>query len=607
MKPLHIAVGRTPVSHLPLPAMPLSSRLQTTLVLGGILFVTVTLTAMFLWMSCYTRRVVISDTYVSSSNLALSVEQFIARTIETVDLSLRVSVEEIGVDSTHTPEKVDALLADRVRQFPQISNLLILGPDGAVRFSSTPMPKHSLSSAEANCFVLARDNTGIRFTVEGPASPQFGSRHVIVAGQRFDGPGGKFAGVVLATVNSDYIMRFFYTLNIGDQGIIALETTDGTLLIRRPYVDDYIGKNFGSGVLFQGMLPWASSGVFPMQYQTDGRWRIVGYERVERLPLVVQVALSEDEALANWWYTTRVQAAAGIAILVIISTMSFRLNHELRARMLAHGYLRKTVRQLERARRRAEESNRVKSQFMANMSHELRTPLNAIIGFSEVIRDALVGPVTPRYRDYARDIHASGKHLLGLINDVLDLSKIELGRLELHEEPIDLAKVVHDCHRLVADRISSGDLEFILEVPSDLPAVLGDELRLKQVVLNLLSNAVKFTPAGGRIVLAISTPPEGTVVFAVADTGIGMKPEEIPIALEPFRQIDSALNRRYEGTGLGLPLARTLVELHGGFLNVISVAGSGTTVTITIPADRVLWTKDTPWIRGPKTPAISRA
>jgi two-component system cell cycle sensor histidine kinase PleC len=244
---------------------------------------------------------------------------------------------------------------------------------------------------------------------------------------------------------------------------------------------------------------------------------------------------------------------------------------------------------------------------MANMSHELRTPLNAIIGFSEVIRDALVGPVTPRYRDYARDIHASGKHLLGLINDVLDLSKIELGRLELHEEPVDLAKVVHDCHRLVADRVSSGGLEFILEVPSDLPAVLGDELRLKQVVLNLLSNAVKFTPAGGRIVLAISAPPEGTVVFAVADTGIGMKPEEIPIALEPFRQIDSALNRRYEGTGLGLPLARTLVELHGGFLNVISVAGSGTTVTFTIPADRVLWTKDTTWIRGSKTPAISRA
>jgi two-component system, cell cycle sensor histidine kinase PleC len=592
---------------LPSPAMTLSSRLQTSLVLGGILFVAVTLTAMFLWMSWYTRRVVIADTYVSSSNLALSVDQFIARTIETIDLSLRVSVEEIGVDAAHNPEKVDALLAERVRQFSQITSLTILGPDGAVRFSSTRLPKHSPSLAERNFFTLARESTGIRFAVEEPTLSHVGSKHVIVAGRRFNGPKGHFAGVVLATVNSDYIMRFFYTLNIGEQGLIALETSDGTLLLRRPYVDDYIGRNFSSGVLFQGMLPWASSGVFPMQYQTDGQWRIVGYQRVERLPLVVEVALSQDEALANWWYTSRVQAAAGGAIVIIIGTMAFWLNRELRARLLAHGHLRKTVRQLERARLRAEESNRVKSQFMANMSHELRTPLNAIIGFSEVIRDALVGPVSPRYRDYARDIQGSGKHLLGLINDVLDLSKIELGRLELHEEPVDLAKVAHDCHRLIADRITSGGLDFALEAPAGLPAVLGDELRLKQIILNLLSNSVKFTPAGGRIVLAISAPPDGTVVIAVADTGIGMKPEEIPIALEPFRQIDSALNRRYEGTGLGLPLARTLVELHGGFLNVISAAGRGTTVTVTLPADRVLWTTDIAQISGPKTPAIFRA
>jgi signal transduction histidine kinase len=225
---------------------------------------------------------------------------------------------------------------------------------------------------------------------------------------------------------------------------------------------------------------------------------------------------------------------------------------------------------------------------MANMSHELRTPLNAIIGFSEVIRDALVGPVAARYKDYARDIHSSGRHLLGLINDVLDLSKVELGRLELHEEPLELGKIVHDCQRLMADRARAGNLELDIDLPADLPLLLGDELRLRQIVLNLLSNAIKFTPAGGRITLSGGISPAGGIALAVTDTGIGMKPEEIPIALEPFRQIDSALNRRYGGTGLGLPLARTLAELHEGMLDISSALGEGTTVTVTLPAARVI-------------------
>jgi signal transduction histidine kinase len=325
-----------------------------------------------------------------------------------------------------------------------------------------------------------------------------------------------------------------------------------------------------------------------MRYESDGLWRIVGYQKVEKLPLVVQVALSRDEALANWSRITWLQAGAGTLILAILGMMAFGLNRQLQARMLAHSQLRETVRELENSRIAAEESSRVKSQFMANMSHELRTPLNAIIGFSEVIRDALVGPVAARYKDYARDIHSSGRHLLGLINDVLDLSKIELGRLELHEEPVAVAKVVNDCERLISERVRASNLELAIDLPADLPLLRGDELRLKQVVLNLLSNAVKFTPIGGRITLSARLTAESGIILAVSDTGIGMKPEEIPIALEPFRQIDSALNRRYEGTGLGLPLARTLVELHGGTLSISSTPGQGTTVTVALPAARVI-------------------
>jgi two-component system, cell cycle sensor histidine kinase PleC len=547
----------------------------------------VILAAMFFWMSWHARQIVLADTYVSSSNLALSVEQFVARTVETIDLSLRVAIEEVGAGDTRSASEGEALLAERVRQSPQMTSLMVIDPEGRLRFASAPA-KPAINLSRTRYFMRARESNGIHFSVGDPVIARVHAKHVIFVSRRFNRPDGSFGGVIAASLNPDYVLRFFYTLNVGQKGIIALESTDATLLVRRPYLENYVGKDFSSSVLFKGMLPWASSGVFPMRYEIDGLWRIVGYQKVEKLPLVVQVALSRDEALANWSRTTWLQAGVGVLILVVLGIMAFGMNRQLRARMLANSRLHDTVRELESARMAAEESSRVKSQFMANMSHELRTPLNAIIGFSEVIRDALVGPVAARYKDYARDIHSSGRHLLGLINDVLDLSKIELGRLELHEEPVVLAKLVSDCERFVAERVRASSLELAIDLPSDLPMLRADELRLKQVVLNLLSNAVKFTPVGGRITLRAATTPESGIVLAVADTGIGMKAEEIPIALEPFRQIDSALNRRYEGTGLGLPLARTLVELHGGTLAISSAPGQGTTVTVTLPAERVI-------------------
>jgi len=242
----------------------------------------------------------------------------------------------------------------------------------------------------------------------------------------------------------------------------------------------------------------------------------------------------------------------------------------------------------ERAREHAEAANRSKSEFLANMSHELRTPLNAVMGFSEVIRDAIMGPVDARYRNYARDIYNAGRHLLSLINDVLDLSKIEVGRLELHEEVVDVAAIIADCERIIAARAREAGLHVAVDLAADRPMLRADKLRLKQIILNLLSNAVKFTPPGGRVTISARSRANGEFALAVADTGIGMKPEEVPLALEPFRQIDSAFNRRYEGTGLGLPLVQRLAALHGGSLAIDTAPEAGTTVTITLPAKRCI-------------------
>jgi signal transduction histidine kinase len=235
----------------------------------------------------------------------------------------------------------------------------------------------------------------------------------------------------------------------------------------------------------------------------------------------------------------------------------------------------------------AEAANRTKSDFLANMSHELRTPLNAIIGFSEVIQKAIMGPLSERYREYGADIFNSGTHLLGLINDILDLSKLEAGQFELHEEEIDLGEAIEASMRLLEPQAEKSKIQLLKAIDQSLALIRADDRRMRQVLINLLSNAVKFTPEGGKVRVS-SFRTDGGLAIAVNDTGIGMTSEEIPKALEKFGQIDSKISRQYAGTGLGLPLAKRLIELHSGTLTIKSEVNVGTTVTIVLPHERIL-------------------
>jgi signal transduction histidine kinase len=243
---------------------------------------------------------------------------------------------------------------------------------------------------------------------------------------------------------------------------------------------------------------------------------------------------------------------------------------------------------VQRAKEEAETASRAKSDFLANMSHELRTPLNAIIGFSDLMLGEKYGPLgNARYLQYIRDIGDSGRHLLNLINDVLDISKVEYGKLELIEEPIDVAEVIDACLRLVRQRAEAGQLALAADLPTPLPPLWADSRRIRQVVLNLLANAVKFTPAGGRITVRAAAAADGLRI-AVEDTGIGMDEAGLALALRPFGQVDSRLARRYSGTGLGLPLSKAIVELHGGTLAIDTKPGAGTTVTVHLPPQRII-------------------
>jgi PAS domain S-box-containing protein len=242
---------------------------------------------------------------------------------------------------------------------------------------------------------------------------------------------------------------------------------------------------------------------------------------------------------------------------------------------------------LRRAQMEAEIANRAKSQFLANVSHELRTPLNAILGFSEIMTGELMGPLgSSVYKEYAGDIHDSGQHLLAIINDILDLSRVEAGQTVLNESIVDIQKLVSACLILVRGKAHAGGLTMSVEAPNAVPSIVGDERLLKQTLLNLLSNAIKFTPKGGVIRVSTKVTPAG-IEIAVTDSGIGMSESELAKVAKPFVQLENWLVRKYEGTGLGLSIAKAFCELHGGRLEIISAPSRGTTATIHLPRSRI--------------------
>jgi signal transduction histidine kinase len=249
--------------------------------------------------------------------------------------------------------------------------------------------------------------------------------------------------------------------------------------------------------------------------------------------------------------------------------------------------------ELREATLRAEYASRAKSEFLAMMSHELRTPLNAIIGFAEVMQDELFGRLgNDRYQAYVRDIHSAGAHLLTIINDMLDLSKAEAGRIELKEVPVDVAAAIRRCLTIMRGRADNAGVSLALQVPESLPDLLADELRLKQILLNLLSNAVKFTPQGGRVVVEVLADP-ASLSIAVRDNGAGIAERDIDRVFTPFVQVGNLYTRKQEGTGLGLPLTKRMVDLHDGRLEIVSAVGQGTTVTARFPRERLLTSERT--------------
>lgn len=478
------------------------------------------------------------------------------------------------------------------------NHVSIIGPDGHLRatslFPGTPMV--DLSDRE-HFRVHLSGNSGTLY-ISKPVIGRQTHQWTVEITRRMDKPDGTMAGVISFALDPDYLIRLYEPADLGDAGTVALVGLDGVLRARLGAEIDpsnsHIGTTF-SGPLF-AYLSANESGVEIIPSDIDHVQRIYAFRRIQGYPLDVVVGLGYGEVLAQPNRAAIrilvVTAFATTVLAILLFYLVIEINRRSRREVelaAERTKLEVTNRDLELSRNAAESASRAKSEFLANMSHELRTPLNAVIGFAELMRDELMGPLGhPAYGEYVRHIHDSGIHLLSEINNILDLSKVEAGALELHEEEVDLAGVIKARVDVFRTAGTSAGLDLTADVSQAPPTIMADESRVRQMLDNLLSNAVKFTPKGGRITTRARMTEEGGAEIQVEDSGIGIAPEDIARSVEPFRQIDSTLSRKFGGTGLGLSLVKRLVELHGGTLSIQSTPGKGTTVTLKFPKARVM-------------------
>ncbi|MBI3515538.1 MAG: two-component sensor histidine kinase [Proteobacteria bacterium] len=513
----------------------------------------------------------------TATNFARAFEEHIVRTIKGIDQAL---LQMRGAYAAN-PSRFD--FEATMRQDEALTDLVIgmslINRDGVVVWASMAS-QPDLYLGDREHFRFHADGGADQLFIGKPVVGRISGRLSVLLSRRIVMSDGSFGGVAAISLDPAYLSNFYNAIDIGPAGIVAVFGTDGYLRARPSRGHLELGQDWRQLAVLRAQAQ-APNGMVHSVSAVDGVSRIIAYRTLPALPLVVAVAVSQADALAQYEHQKQSVLLAGMILTVLFGALAWLLIRQ----VAAHAHVEA---ELRRAKEEAESANIAKSEFLANVSHELRTPLNAVIGFSEVMRDALMGPIDNRYREYAQDIHESGQHLLRLIGDVLDLSKIGAGRLELHDEPVDLAQLVQACHRLLAERARDSKVALEVDIARDLPVLMADPVRLKQIVLNLMSNAVKFTPEGGRVTARAAPDADGGATITIADTGIGMTAQEIVVALEPFRQVDNAMTRRYEGSGLGLPLAKQLTELHGGKLELTSEPGVGTTTRVRLPQRRVL-------------------
>jgi signal transduction histidine kinase len=531
----------------------------------------------------------ISKLTAERTSQAFAAADLLARSIQS--LAMKKSAADAALEIRAHTAGFHAELVGLQRLLPQADVAAVIDADGYIIASSRAIPVPSKITVEPYFFTL-KQNPDLGLVISEPIFATVPSKWMIYLARPLM-EDGKFIGAAVVGLPVEYFETYFSTIDIGPSQSISLSNKDNILFALWPRIADRIGKPL-YGASSDLSLP--GSRLVTRTSSKGDEWIVARTSfMAQETPLWIGVAQPRDAILQPWRRSLigiAFFALINLVILGLLASLILRAVHE--EERWSTAILERETRlstqaiELALARDVAEAANRVRGEFLANMSHELRTPLNAVLGFSEILEKELFGPLgDARYKEFVRDIHSSGKHLLEIIGNILDLAKVDAGKLEIYEDEFDLEDVMRGCIRLMTDSAKSVGLTMDLRLPRSPLRLRADPTRLRQILLNLLSNAVKFS-GGGEGVALTGEEDERGLVLKVIDHGIGMTAEESVRAMEPFQQIDNSFSRRYQGTGLGLPLTKSLVDLHGGLMEIESAPGQGTTVTVILPKWRIM-------------------
>jgi len=531
----------------------------------------------------------INDGKAYTERLTHTLADHVELTFSSVDLVLKRAVERQYFNTLFGNNLIEDMQNNIklwVDETPQISAMLMTGEDGKVgiihnkRNYKAWMQRKSSVITEPYFSNHSQSHDSDLLYVGWKNSWVDSSGGFVIMSRRLNKLSGDFGGIVLAAINSEYVSKFFHSIEAGKKTKLVLLREDGLKLISQMSDEEellfnrIVEKNIIDSNKKIKILPGETVAIKEKGF--DDQFRVFSFQSLPSTHMIAGVITYESDLLAGWW-AARLNDVIFIAIfalfVLVISFFAVAIANQMR--------------RVQRSESSAVLASQVKSEFLANMSHELRTPLNAIIGFSEMMESGYFGEMNEKQKERAHDINFCGNHLLELINDILEFSKGEAGKIELRTEKTDITKVIRDTVRIFEERARKNGVTVSTRIPEKIPMVMADERKIKQILMNLISNSVKFTSKNDTVEAACGVDDSGNLFLTVMDTGIGMAEKDIPKALSAFGQVHK--NPIYGGTGLGLPLCKMFAELHGGSLLLQSIEGVGTKVTITLPASRIVW------------------